>query len=195
MTISSAPLPTRASRRAPRTRATPKGWDRAGRWTLALVFAALAGLAVTFEYNLRVAEVAISSALLPFIFSADTVTSVSAGMPAIAFEGSGHWFALRITAECAIAFYVGALLLVSAALIVLPRFPIGRLLIATPLGVLGLALVNQVRLGWLAYALSFQGREVFDWVHVVGGSILMAAGMAATLLAFVVFVARKPRKG
>jgi exosortase/archaeosortase family protein len=188
----------RAARTAPETAPTPTPSagrlriERSFRWLLAVVLAAVAAAAIAFEHALRTLESVIAAEILPYVFATGTKPAVSGDSPAIAFQGDGHWFALRITAECAIAFYVAAILALTAALLLLPRFPIGRLLIAGGVGVAGMVLLNQVRFIWLGYAFSFQSREVFDWVHIVGGSILMAVGMAATLLFFVLFVVRKP---
>ena len=210
MTSASAPLDTRASRRAlreaqevrekpnpssaPVPAPTTSRVHMAIRWALALVFAAAAVAAVAFEHTLRTMEAAISAELLPLIFATGTKAATSSGSPAIAFEGDGHWYALRITAECAIAFYVAAIFALTAILLLLPRFPLVRMLGATAIGVTGLVFLNQVRLGWLAYAFSYQSREVFDWVHIVGGTMLMAVSMAATLLFYVLFIVRKPKK-
>lgn len=196
--------PTRASLRATRTAAetapTPipdpasarMRIEKPFRWLLAVVLAALGAAVIAFEHALRTLESVIAAEILPYVFATGTKAAVSGDSPAIAFQGDGHWFALRITAECAIAFYVAAILVLTALLLLLPRFPIGRLLIAGGAGVAAMVLLNQVRFTWLGYAFSFQSREVFDWVHIVGGSILMAVGMAATLLFFVLFVVRKP---
>lgn len=168
------------------------------RWLLRLPIALLlaaGGIALfVTERTMRGLEVLLTSHLLSTVFSTRTVTSESLQSPAVLFQLGGDWSGLRMTVECSIAFYVGAILLFGALMLLLPRFSMPRTLLATGVSAVWMVLLNQVRMFGLAWVLGEKGHDAFEWAHSLGGSILMLSGLAAALALFFVVVVRRSRK-
>lgn len=152
----------------------------------------VAVLLFVFERLTRQIEVGIASWVFPLVFAEDALPVTSGGMPGVAFGHNG-WYALIITPECSIAFYVGALVLLGAALLLIPRFQMSRILLAVAVSSLGMIALNQVRLAALGFIRAEYGGQAFDWAHTLGGSFLMMAGLAGCLALFFVVVVRGGR--
>ena len=193
--MSTAAVPPMVTRRERRT-AQPA--QRGPHWLLRLPLAlGLAATAIALfvaEHTMRGYEIAISSKLLSVLFSSDTTAAESNGSPGLLFKLNGEWLGLRMTAECSIAFYVGAILLFAALMMLIPRFSIGRVLLASAIAATTMVLLNQVRLAGLAWVFGEHGRETFEWAHSIGGSVLMIGGLAVTLVLFFFVVVRAGRK-
>ena len=191
--MSTAAVPPIVSARGRRT-ASPA--QRGPRWLVRLTLAlalATAGIALFIvERTIRGYEIAISGKLLP-VFASDVLTADSTPGPMVLFKLNGEWQGLRMTAECSIAFYVGAILLFAALMMLIPRFAIGRVLLAGAIAATAMALLNQVRLAGLAWVLGAQGHAAFEWAHAIGGSVLMIGGLAVTLTLFFFVVVRRGR--
>ena len=172
--------------------------QRGPQWLLRLPLAlALAAAAVALflaERTMRGYEVAIAGKVLPFLFASEATTAESGGSPVVLFKQDGLWLGLRMTAECSIAFYVGAILLFAALMMLIPRFTILRVLLAGAIAVTTMILLNQVRLVALAWVFGAHGRETFEWAHSIGGSVLMIGGLAVTLTLFFFVVVRTPQR-
>ncbi|MGH1549258.1 exosortase R [Leifsonia poae] len=193
--MSTAAVPPVVSRREART-AQPA--QRGPHWLLRLPLAlALAAVAIALfitERTMRGYEIAMSGKLLPFLFASDALTAESNGSPIVLFKQGDTWLGLRMTAECSIAFYVGAILLFAALMMLIPRFAILRVLLASAIAVTTMVLLNQVRLAALAWVFGAHGRETFEWAHSIGGSVLMIGGLAVTLTLFFFVVVRGGRR-
>ncbi|RZU65912.1 exosortase/archaeosortase family protein [Microterricola gilva] len=167
---------------------------RVARGALSLSLLAIGVFIVVNEGQVRVAE----SHLLAFLMNrgiADSaVEASSAGNPAVAFELGGQWLALRITIQCAIALYLGPVLLVAALLVLSPRVSSARVLLSTGIGLAALTLLNQLRLLLIAFGYGTWGTEAFHWMHGPVGTGLMLVGIAAVLFLFVILcIRRAPR--
>lgn len=192
--MSTAAIPPVVSRRELREhRSVPRG----PRWFLRLPLALLmtaGGVTLFFvERTMRGVEVALSSQVLPLLFASTSTTAESNGSPVVLFQQNGTWLGLRMTAECSIAFYAGAILLFGALMVLIPRFAILRVLLATAIAVTTMVLLNQVRLAGLAWVFGAHGRGTFEWAHSIGGSVLMIGGLAVTLMLFFFVVVRGGR--
>lgn len=164
------------------------------RWALAaLLLAAGVGL-IIIEHSARTIEALVASKLAPLLFANDAIPAVSNGNPAFAIGYGEHWYAFVITAECSIAFYLGAILVVSAAIALLPRIRATRLLTATLIAMVLMTALNQVRFLGLAIIRAELGAEAFNWAHTLGGSILMLFGLGGCLFLFLMYVVRPSRR-
>ncbi|WP_025159059.1 exosortase R [Leifsonia aquatica] len=171
--------------------------DKQGRYIrilIALLLAGLGGSLIAIERASRGIEVIVSTWLLPLLFAGDAVPARTRGNPSVAFETGGHWYALIITPECSIGFYVAAIVFLGAALTLVQRFRLSRIFLAVGISALGLVLLNQVRIAGLAFLLSHYGHDAFDWAHSIGGSFLMMAGLTGCLALLFVLVVRGSRK-
>lgn len=163
------------------------------RWALAVILATLGVLAILFERAARSVEVILASDILPLVFASGATPAITDGEPSIAFGYGEHWYAIRITAECSIAFYAGAIAIAGAAIVLVPKIRIVRVLPAVLISMAVMVALNQVRFVGLTYALGAHGIEVFDWAHTIGGSILMMAGITGCIFFFLMYVVRPSR--
>lgn len=145
-----------------------------------------AGIAtIVLEQQMRHLEAAVSARLVGLFFADAAVYSPSGAEAAFAFSTSDdRWFGLRITIQCAIALYVGPILILGGLMSSLTRLPLVRVLGATALAVVLMVTLNQVRFVLLAVVLATWGHDAFDWAHSLGGSFLMLFGLAASLFLF-----------
>lgn len=165
------------------------------RWALALVLAATGVGLIIIERSARALEALVASEVIPLLFASDAVRAVSQGDPAFAFGYGEHWYALVITAECSIAFYVGAILIISAAVMLVPRIRMARVITAALICAALMIALNQVRFAGLAYVRGEFGAEAYAWAHTLYGSILMLVGLGACVMFFLFFVVRSARRG
>ncbi len=156
---------------------------------------ATATLIMLDESGMRFVEAQLSTMVVG-LFASETVFAWSAHQPSIAFtmgDGDG-WHVARITASCAIAFYLAPILAIGALFALNVRMHLGRVLIATVAGVAGMFLLNQVRLAAICFAWGTWGLDGFHWVHGPLGSALMLVGIAGALLVFFLIVVRGGRR-
>jgi exosortase/archaeosortase family protein len=191
--------PTRREARAAeqrRTRRQARPLPHALRLILGLAFIASGVAIVVFEGAVRAVEAHILAWLLGTGFLAEQAfPSTSGGSPAVLFAHDGDWLAVRITAQCAIAFYLAAVLGLAALLSLVRRVRIGRLLTATALAIAGLTALNQLRLLVIAVAFSRGGHDAFAWAHGPIGTVMMLVGIAGALtLFFFLCVRRAPER-
>jgi exosortase/archaeosortase family protein len=159
---------------------------RAARPLTSLVLVAVAVLLVAGEHIGRQVESSIARWVLHALTGATVLPSGASTVPAVAFtSGALQWNVLEITVECAVAYTLAALVLLGAALALVPRFGAARVVLATTVGAALLVLVNQVRIVMLALVLAHGGVGPFEWAHSFAGSVVSLSGLAGTL--FVVF--------
>lgn len=104
---------------------------------------------------------------------------------------------LRVTAECTAAFLLGPLFIVAGFILASGRFSVVRALTATGIAGAVLLFANQGRLVLIAWATAKWGvEEGYQWSHTVGGSLVVGAGVALALIAFLLVLAahRRTRK-
>lgn len=175
---------------APRRRAG-QVFTNVTRGALSLSLLALGVLIVINEGAVRVAESHLLAFLMNLGVADSALVATSAGNPAVAFELGGQWLALRITIQCAIALYLGPVLLVAALLVLSPRVSIARVLLATAIGLTALTLLNQLRLLLIGFGYGTWGTEAFHWMHGPVGTGLMLVGIAGVLFLFVILCIRR----
>ncbi|WP_416444449.1 exosortase R [Leucobacter sp. HNU] len=184
---------------APRPRVAPV--RRAGsllnrfvRALVALAFVAAGVLCFVYERELRFVETEIQAWIMNSAGLAETaVSSVNNGIPAITFHANDTWISLRLIPQCSIAMYVGAVLLLSAILIMVPRVRPVRLFAALAISGAGLILLNQARLLVNAVMFAEGGREAFNWAHGPIGSAMMMIGVAGSLAVFFLLCIRRAK--
>jgi exosortase/archaeosortase family protein len=104
--------------------------------------------------------------------------------------------AFRITAECTIAILAAPILAFSAAMIGFTRVRAWRWLVALLAGLGLIVLVNQLRLGLIAWATLNYGLDVgYEISHTLVGSIMAIVGFAASILMMLVIMTGKRRRG
>jgi len=152
-----------------------------------LVLVAGAVALVAGEHIGRQVESSIARWLLHALTGATVLPAGASTVPAVVFQsGDLQWNVLEITVECAVAYVLAALVMLGAALALVPRFGPLRVVLATAVGAALLVLVNQVRIVLLALVLAHGGVGPFEWAHSFAGSVVSLFGLAATL--FVVFL-------
>jgi exosortase/archaeosortase family protein len=164
------------------------------RIVVALVLAASGALVMLGEHSIRVAETRIAARVAEWVLADVAFPSTRGGQPSVTFVIDERWFSLIVTPECSVAFYIGPILLLGAAIVLIRRVPIHRVLLAASVSAALLIALNQARFLGLAFALSHFGRNTFDWWHSLGGSFLMLSGVALSLFLFFRLVVRdRPR--
>jgi exosortase/archaeosortase family protein len=181
-------------RRRRTSRARFGGVRRAAHATIGVAYLAAGVLLIAFEHPARGVETHILAWVLGHTISNNAVASTMYGDPSVAFGIDDHWYALRVTAECSIAFYAGAVLLLAGLLTMIPRLNPLRILVAALVSAVALVALNQVRMVMLAIVFSSFGDDAFEWAHSLGGSFLMIFGLAGCLFLFFRLVIRGGRK-
>lgn len=166
----------------------------AARTILAVTMATLGALSIAFESTARGLEARLAAWIATLATPIDALAFAAEPDPAVAYLVGGSWYALRITAECSVAFYIGGLLLFGAALSTALRLPPLRVVLASAAGVAVLALTNQARILGLGLIRGEFGSEAFAWAHSLGGSLLMLLGVVVALaLFFAIAIDRRAR--
>lgn len=151
------------------------------RLVLAALLAVGAVLLVVFERSARVLEVLLASTANRLLLRDIVTTGTADGQPFFVFGSPSIGHAIVVTVECAVALYLAVLLVIGAALVLIRRLPVSRVLSATAIAALGMVLLNQTRLLLLEVALRSGGKPVFEWVHSLVGSTMMLLGLCACL--------------
>jgi exosortase/archaeosortase family protein len=175
--------------RVPRPRAGGSG--RLPHIAVAFVLLSAAAIVLVGEHALRVAEAQVASFIARSTFATEAVFATSALQPSIGFTMGDRWMVARITGACAIAFYLAPILALGGLFALNTRVRLGRVLLAAVVGVVGMALLNQVRLAAICFAWGTWGKAGFHWVHGPLGTALMLVGLAATFLTFFLIVVRR----
>lgn len=103
--------------------------------------------------------------------------------------------AFRITAECTIAILAAPILAFSAVMIGFTRVPVARWILATIAGLGLIVLVNQFRLGLIAWATLNFGLDVgYEVSHTFVGSIIALLGFASSILLMLVVMGKRRRR-
>ena len=179
----------------PRARRAVRVLDRVVRTLLAVGLVLVGVVCFLQERELRLWETEILARILTATGVADTaVASLNNSVPAVTLSLDGAWVSLRVIPQCAIAGYLGGILLLAAILVSLPRVRILRLIAATILAAMSLILLNQFRLLVIGVMYAEGGREAFNWAHGPLGSIIMMLGVAAVLSGFFLFCVRDSRR-
>jgi exosortase/archaeosortase family protein len=113
-----------------------------------------------------------------------------------AFHGTGpaHMLGLQVTLGCSSVLLLAPLALVTGGLLSLGNVSPGRVLLAAAVATSIIVFFNVLRLVMIAEMVSWWGVQTgFGWGHTLFGSMLMLAGLAAALVAFVVVLSRKGR--
>ncbi|WAA65637.1 exosortase R [Microbacterium oxydans] len=157
---------------------------RIARVLIALAMVAFGLYVMISERSIRLFETDLASQIFPIVFADEALRATSQGEPAVAFGVGDTWWALRVTIECAIALYLGPVIMVGGLLTAIPRMGLLRVFTATTIAVAALLLLNQVRLLMLGFVLGTYGRGAFEWAHSLAGSFLMLFGLAGCLFLF-----------
>lgn len=193
--VVSAPRLEALSPRRSRSVAFLAGALRLLRVLLALALFALAALVLWHEATGRAAEADLFAWVLQHASIADYAAgSSNAGVPAVTFSYDDRWYSLRITVQCSISFYLAAVLALSGLLALSRGIALWRLAVATVSGLVGLVMLNQLRLAVIAYAFSRGGHEAFAWAHGPLGTVLMMVGMGLVLLIYFLLCIRPSRR-
>lgn len=162
---------------------------------LSLLFITLGAFLLQTEFQLRELEVDIAVWVLKHTpLASDALVSTSAGQPTAAFGYDEKWYALRVTTQCAVAFYLAAVAFFAALVALLPRVGMWRALTATIASMAALLIVNQIRIAVIAYAFSRGGKDAFNWAHGPIGTCIMLVGIAAALIVFFTLCLRRSRR-
>lgn len=114
--------------------------------------------------------------------------------PVIVIQSGLKAFGLRLTYECSIAPFIGAILLLGSLGALLKRIPLRQVLIALLASSAGLLVLNQFRLLLVAWAMKDLGRGGFEWMHSLVGSFIMVFGLAACLTAYFLIAFRSEKR-
>ena len=191
-----APAPTLPSRADLRntTHQPRRGVGLLLRLPIALALIAAAIVLFATQETTRLFEVTLTSQILASIVHNAPVVGTNLADPIVMFFTPNGWVGLQVTAECAIAFYVAGILLFGALLTLIRRFALHRVLIATAVATTIMIVLNQARFAILSYVAGNHDHQTFDWVHSIGGSVLMIGGLAANLVLFFFLVVRRTRR-
>ncbi|MDZ5145664.1 exosortase R [Microbacterium testaceum] len=152
----------------------------------------LGGVAIiAAQTPIRTFEALIATWLADLTYAQDARFTTSAGQPSVGFLMRDHWMVLRVTVQCAIAFYAGALAILGGVLGISSRIKIARIALATITGIVGLTALNQLRLLVIGFAWGTWGRTGFAWAHGPIGTSIMLIGMAGALAVFFLIAVRK----
>lgn len=161
---------------------------------VALVLASVA-LLLSQEWSRRVeamiAEWSIHAVLGLNAQLSETGTTLTVG------AGSHTIFSLNVTFACSVVLLLIPFMLTGAALLGTGRATLMRTLPAVVVGAIALLAINAARMVVIARMTHADGLDGFGWSHTVYGSLLVLAGLALTLVAFVRTVSEQhhARKG
>lgn len=145
---------------------------------------------IVAEGPIRAFEAHAATQLAGLTYANETMFTWSAGEPAIGFTMGDRWMVLRITIQCAIALYVGPIAIVGGLLALSTRINLARIALATVIGVVGMTMLNQLRLLAIGLAWGTWGETGFSWAHGPLGTALMLVGIAGILLTFFLVAVR-----
>ena len=145
------------------------------------------------ERAVRGWETFLGAHLIGWTFGDEAARTYFGADPSILFRTGTSYWTLRVTAECSVAYFAGAILLIAAVFLFFRRYEPVRVMTAAAISVVGLTGLNQVRFLALGWIMSTTDDRTFEWAHSLGGSFLMIFGLAAALFCFfrLVIVTRK----
>lgn len=174
------------------TRAAPF-LQRFMRYAAGALFILVGAAMIAAQTPIRAFEAFTASWLADLTYAQDARFTTSAGQPAVAFQVRDHWMVLRVTVQCAIAFYAAAIAMLGGFLVVGSRIRLTRIALATVTGIIGLTALNQLRLLIIGFAWGTWGAPGFSWAHGPIGTLMMLVGMAGALAGFFLIVVRLRR--
>lgn len=176
-----------------RSRSRSLALPRLTRLVAALGLGAAAITVMLSERAVRGWETFLGAHLIGLTFGDEAAHTDFGADPSILFRTGTSYWSLRVTAECSIAYFAGAILLIAAGFLFFRRYEPVRVMTATAISVVGLMGLNQVRFLALGWIMSATDHTTFEWAHSLGGSFLMIFGLAASLFCFfrLVIVTRK----
>ena len=164
---------------------------QAGRGVAAAVLVAVGIWVFVEQHVIRVFEAHLAATW----FGVGLAGQVSASGDNVVFAWTrGPAVVLQITSECTMALLIGPLLLIAAAMLLLPRSRPRRLAVALPVSVVTVCVANQVRLLVIAIAVQHWGLSGYELTHKVIGSFVSIAGFVLGFLLMVrIAVSRSAR--
>ena len=157
-----------------------------GRRLLALSLG-LAGIVLLWKAGAwRAGETWLSAHGIAWVTGRPTV-NVAASHVVVVYDRHAHASGFVLTSECSVAYFVAALTLLSAPLLLVPRLPIRRVLAALGIASGIVLVVNIVRLTAIGAAVDVFGvRDGFAFSHTYLGSLLTFLGTCAAGVSFTV---------
>lgn len=170
----------------PRTRA-----ESLSRTAGAAVLVACAVLVVSFQASIRNGEASVAGGW----FRAVLAGGARSTRDVVYFSWPGGAVGMRISLGCTVALLLAPVALIGAGLLVLSRASWLRIAAAITTGVLAVIVVNQLRIGLIAFAMQHWGRTGFDVSHQLVGTVFALVGFAAAVAAMVKIAAHTPEGG
>ncbi|WP_025159163.1 hypothetical protein [Leifsonia aquatica] len=185
-------------RSVPEQSTTVRARRRAGgeisalRWIVGALLVAAGFTILVSEHALRVVETQLATSVAGATYATDTVYATIGLDPVVGFTMGHGWFAAQTTAWCGSAYFVGGVLLVAGASVLVGRTSWARALAFGGTGALVLVIVGQLRLMLAALAM---GMSAQPGAHTLDHPIGVAAMVASTLgVLLVILFARGPAR-
>lgn len=184
-TITTVALPRRRARRG-----LPLG--RIGAWLTALALFAAGALVMLNEHVVREFEGRLIVFVAHDLLGGEATFAWSEGNPGVAFPAENGWVLTVITIQCAIALYLGPIAFLAGILALRRGVRLTKVLLSAAAGIVGMMVLNLVRLSLMMFAWGTWGIEAFRWFHGPVGTIMMLVGMAGALLLMTIVAFRRP---
>ncbi|GAA0430347.1 exosortase R [Leifsonia naganoensis] len=161
-------------------------------WLTAIALVTTGVLLMLNEGVVRDVEARMLVTIANDLFGSDAVLARKDGNPGVAFPADSSWVLIVITIQCAVALYLGPIAFLAGVLALRRGVRLHRVLLSAAAGIIGMMLLNLLRLGLLIFAWSTWGIEAFRWVHGPVGTVLMLVGMAAALVLMTIVAFKRP---
>lgn len=161
-------------------------------WLTAIALVAAGVLLMLNESVVRDVEARLLVTIANDLFGSDAALAYRDGNPGVAFPAGSNWVLVVITIQCAVALYLGPIAFLAGVLALRRGVRLHRVLLSATAGIIGMMLLNLLRLGLLIFAWSTWGIEAFRWVHGPVGTVLMLVGMAAALILMTIVAFKRP---
>lgn len=165
---------------------------RVAAWLTAIALIAVGALVMLNEGVVRDFEAHVLVTIANDLFGSDAVLARKDGNPGVAFPVGSSWVLVVITIQCAVALYLGPIAFLAGILALRRGVRLHRVLLSAAAGIVGMMLLNLLRLGLLIFAWSTWGIEAFRIFHGPVGTVLMLVGMAAALILMTVVAFKRP---
>ncbi|WP_157749839.1 hypothetical protein [Microbacterium sp. TPU 3598] len=181
--------PTRIRLGASMARA--KAWLPAAAWTAGLAVAGIAAL--VFAPAVRAVEARIATWLLGATFAEDSMFTTVAGEPGIGYQIADGWLAMPVTTALSGAYVLGVVLLITAALLFIPRLPRRAALTVGAAGTLLTAVIVQARLLTIAIIWGEHGINSYYDAIAWTGIVVFVLGVLACIGAYFFITVQRTR--
>ncbi|MFJ3393723.1 exosortase R [Leifsonia aquatica] len=161
-------------------------------WLTAIALVTIGALLMLNEGVVRDVEAHLLVRIANDLFGSEAVLAYRDGNPGVAFPVGSDWVLIVITIQCAVALYLGPIAFLAGVLALRRGVRLHRVLLSATAGIIGMMLLNLLRLGLLIFAWSTWGIEAFRWVHGPVGTVLMLVGMAAALILMTIVAFKRP---